>query len=67
MVRIGRRCTSSTLITPPSDRMIISGAVMPARSTHDAVSVAVDTMRGRMAALSAAVRVRVRRPYSDDT
>ena len=63
IVRIGRRATSATSITPPSLRMIISGTAMPARSTASAVMRAVRTMRGKIAALSAAVRVRARSPY----
>ncbi len=67
IVWIGRRATSSTVMTPPSDRMIISGAVMPACSTDRAVIVAVPTIFGRIAPLRTAVRVRVRSPYSEET
>ena len=56
IVWIGRRATSSTVMTPPSDRMIISGALMPACSTDRAVIVAVPTILGRIA------RVEDRRP-----
>ena len=62
IVRIGRRATSATSMTPPSLRMIMSGTVMPARSTAVAVICEVRSIRGRIAALSAAVRVRARRP-----
>ena len=64
MVWIGRRATSSTVITPPSDRMIISGTRIPACATACAVIVAVPTIFGRIAPLRTAVRVRVRKPYS---
>ncbi len=67
MVRIGRRSTSATSITPPSLRMIISGAGMRASATARAVRREVRSMRGRMAALSAAVRVRARSPYCVET
>ena len=62
IVSIGRRATSPTSITPPSLRMIISGTPMPAAATAPAVICDVRTMRGKIAALSAAVRVRARRP-----
>ena len=67
IVRIGRRSTSATFITPPSERMIISGAGMCASSTALRVMRAVRSMRGKIAALSAAVRVRARKPYIVET
>jgi len=67
IVRIGRRSTSATSITPPSLRMIISGAGMRASVTARAVTRDVRSMRGKIAALSAAVRVRARRPYCVET
>ena len=66
-VRIGRRSISATSITPPSLRITISGAGIAARSTAPAVIRAVRSIFGRMAALSAAVRVRDRRPYAELT
>ncbi len=62
MVRMGRRCTSSMLITPPSLRMIINGEVIPAALTARAVISAVCIIFGRMLALITAVRVRMRNP-----
>ena len=62
-VRIGRRSISRTSITPPSLRIIISGAGIAASRTAAAVIRDVRIMRGRIAALSAAVRVRARNPY----
>ena len=62
MVMAGRRRISWTSITPPSPRMIISGAAMPASRTLCCVMSAVSIMRGRMQALITAVRVRVARP-----
>ena len=64
IVRIGRRATSRTSITPPSLRITISGAGIAARSTAWAVIRAVRTIFGRIAALIAAVRVRERNPYA---
>ena len=49
-------------MTPPSPRMIISGAAMPASRTLAAVMSAVAIIRGRMEALITAVRVRVVSP-----
>ncbi|MGH7747986.1 MAG: hypothetical protein ACREQ5_24980, partial [Candidatus Dormibacteria bacterium] len=43
--------------------MIISGTRIPVRATAAAVPSAVRIMRGRIAALTSAVRVRARRPY----
>ena len=47
--------------------MIISGAGMRAPATARAVTRDVRSMRGRIAALSAAVRVRARKPYCVET
>ena len=47
IVRIGRRSISRTSITPPSLRMIISGAAMAARSTAAAVMCEVRIIRGK--------------------
>jgi hypothetical protein len=47
--------------------MIISGAGIDAFFTAEAVIRDVRTIRGRMAALSAAVRVRARKPYVELT
>ena len=62
MVTTGRRRISCTSITPPSPRMIISGAAMPASRTLASVMLAVPIIFGRMLALITAVRVRVVRP-----
>ena len=62
MVRTGRFCTSPRSITPPSPRMIMSGAVMPAWRTAPWVSWAVSIILGRMLALITAVRVRMVSP-----
>ena len=67
MVRIGRRSTSATSITPPSLRMIISGAGIRASATARAVIRDVRSIRGRIAAFNAAVRVRARNPYWVET
>ncbi len=67
MVRIGRRATSRTSMTPPSLRMIMRGTAIPARSTEPAVMFAVRSIVGKIAALRTAVRVRARRPYIDET
>ena len=64
MVRIGRLRISTTSITPPSPRMIMSGASIPAFRTLASVMFAVSSILGRMPALMTAVRVRVVRPYS---
>jgi hypothetical protein len=58
----GRRRISLISITPPSPRMIISGALMPASRTLASVMEAVSIIFGRMLALITAVRVRVVRP-----
>ena len=62
MVMAGRRRISRMSITPPSPRMTISGAWMPASRTLASVMSAVAIMRGRIEALITAVRVRVVRP-----
>ena len=62
MVTTGRRRISWMSITPPSPRMIISGALMPASRTLASVMLAVAIIFGRMLALITAVRVRVVRP-----
>ncbi len=62
IVRIGLRSTSATSMTPPSERMIIKGTAMPPRRAASAVIRAVLIIVGRIAALSAAVRVRARKP-----
>ena len=62
MVVAGRRRISAMSMTPPSPRMIITGAVIPAARTLASVIVAVSFMRGRIDALITAVRVRVLRP-----
>ena len=67
IVRIGRRATSRTSMTPPSLRMIMSGTPMPALRAASAVISLVRSMRGKIAALSSAVRVRARRPYIEET
>ncbi|MNC59306.1 hypothetical protein D3C75_1091070 [compost metagenome] len=64
MVRIGRFRTSSMLITPPSQRMIISCEVIPASLTACSVILAVSIIFGIRLALTTAVRVRVLSPYS---
>ncbi|MNI58798.1 hypothetical protein D3C73_1139250 [compost metagenome] len=64
MVRIGRFRTSSMLITPPSQRMIISCEVIPASLTACSVILAVSIIFGIRLALTTAVRVRVFSPYS---
>ena len=62
MVMTGRRRISRMSITPPSPRMIINGAAMPASRTLASVMLAVSIMRGRIEALITAVRVRVASP-----
>ena len=62
IVMTGRRRISLMSMTPPSPRMIISGAEMPASRTLASVIVAVAIMRGRIEALMTAVRVRVVSP-----
>ena len=49
-------------MTPPSPRMIMSGAWMPASRTLASVMFAVSIILGRMLALITAVRVRVVSP-----
>src|SRR5579884_476025 len=66
-VRMGRRSISRTSITPPSLRITISGAAIIARFTASSVMRAVRTIFGKIAALSAAVRVRARKPYIELT
>ena len=62
---IAGRCRISLIsITPPSPRMIISGASMPAFFMLVSVKLAVAIIRGRIDALITAVRVRVVNPYS---
>ena len=62
IVMTGRRRISAMSITPPSPRMIIRGALMPASRTLASVIHAVSIIFGRMLALITAVRVRVVRP-----
>ena len=62
IVTTGRRRISRTSITPPSPRMIMSGAAMPASRTAASVMSAVAIIFGRMLALITAVRVRVVSP-----
>ena len=64
IVRMGRFRISTTSITPPSPRMIMRGASMPAFRTLASVMFAVSTILGRMPALMTAVRVLVVSPYS---
>ena len=62
---IAGRCRISLMsITPPSPRMIISGASMPAFFMLVSVRLAVAIIRGRIDALMTAVRVLVVSPYS---
>ncbi len=61
----GLRRISSRDITPPSQRITISGAVTPALVMEASTRSAVASMRGRIAALTTAVRVRLRSPYRD--
>ena len=62
IVMAGRRRISWMSMTPPSPRMIISGAWMPASRTLCSVIVAVSIILGRIDALITAVRVRVVSP-----
>ncbi len=62
IVIAGRRRISWMSMTPPSPRMIISGARMPASRTLASVMFAVSIIFGRMLALITAVRVRVVSP-----
>ena len=62
IVKIGRRRTSSAAMTPPSQRMIRSGAVMPERLTLFSVISAVSIIFGIRLPLMTAVRVRVFSP-----
>ena len=64
IVRMGRRRTSSTVMTPPSQRITMSGEVMLAALMADSVMAAVWSIRGMIEALTTAVRVRVLSPYS---
>jgi hypothetical protein len=64
-VRSGRRRISSSAITPPSQRITIRGAVTPALVMEASTRSAVASMRGRIAALTTAVRVRLCSPYSE--
>ncbi|MMZ63726.1 hypothetical protein D1872_260010 [compost metagenome] len=64
IVNIGRFRTSSMLITPPSQRMIISCEEIFAFFTDFSVMLAVSIIFGMRLALTTAVRVRVRSPYS---
>ena len=61
---MGRLRTSSTVITPPSQRMTISGLLMSAFLMLWSVMVAASSILGMMLALITAVRVRTFRPYS---
>ncbi len=62
IVRTGRRRISAASMTPPSPRMIMSGAVIPAARMLDSVMSAVSIIFGRMLALMTALRVRTVRP-----
>ena len=62
IVIAGRRRISWMSMTPPSPRMIMSGAWMPASRTLASVMFAVSIILGRMLALITAVRVRVVSP-----
>ncbi|WIB36927.1 hypothetical protein DEJ15_08210 [Curtobacterium sp. MCJR17_043] len=64
-VSSGRRRISSRDITPPSHRITMSGAVIPAASMLAWTRSAVANIRGRITALRTAVRVRLLSPYSD--
>ncbi|MPN40162.1 hypothetical protein SDC9_187698 [bioreactor metagenome] len=64
IVKMGRLRTSSTVITPPSHRMTISGLLMPAFWMLRSVIVAASSILGMMLALTTAVRVRILSPYS---
>ena len=62
MVRMGRLRTSSTVMTPPSQRITISGLLMPAPWMLRSVIVAASSIFGMMLAFTTAVRVRIFRP-----
>ena len=62
IVIAGRRRISWISMTPPSPRMIMSGARMPASRTLASVMLAVSIILGRMLALITAVRVLVASP-----
>src|ERR1700722_15655993 len=64
IVMAGRCRISLMPITPPSPRMIISGASIPAFFMLVSVRLAVAIIRGRIDALITAVRVRIVSPYS---
>ena len=67
IVRIGRLLTSSAVITPPSQRIIISGAPIFMRLTHSSVMSAVSIIRGIRLPFITAVRVLTLSPYRWDT
>ena len=62
MVRIGRFRTSSMLITPPSQRMIIRSDWIFVSRTAASVMFAVSIILGIRLAFTTAVRVRIFRP-----
>ncbi|GFN09126.1 hypothetical protein Smic_76820 [Streptomyces microflavus] len=64
-VSSGRLRISSSDMTPPSQRITISGAVTPAVAMERSTRSAVASIFGRIAALTTAVRVRLRSPYSE--
>lgn len=61
-VSSGLRRISSSDITPPSQRITISGALTPALVMEASTRSAVASMRGRIAAFTTAVRVRLWSP-----
>ncbi len=61
-VSSGRRRISSRDMTPPSQRITISGARTPAFTTDSSTRSAVASILGRIAALTTAVRVRLFSP-----
>ena len=62
MVRMGRLRTSSMLMTPPSQRMIIRSDSILVSRTACSVMLAVSIILGMRLALTTAVRVRILRP-----
>src|SRR4051812_106758 len=61
-VRTGAALNPARSVAPPSERITITGAVMPAARTPSATKEAVLMASGRIDAFSAAVTVRSSRP-----
>ena len=64
IVRIGRFLTSSTVITPPSQRITMRGFLMFAFLIDSSVIVAASNILGMILAFTTAVRVLIFKPYN---